>query len=173
MNKKMKKNVFEKYSKTKRLITGIFLCSFFSFSFFFIFSLGLAVINPTLVHADIVGIPQPQLIVCGGDQASSPGKPGNDHPCGFPDLFLLATNLIAFIFFLAIPITTIGVLYAGWLYLTAGATGNEGNIKTAKSIAKNLALGFLWVLGAWLVVYTIADPFLNKDPQNGFKIFQL
>lgn len=76
------------------------------------------------------------------------------NPCEFKDIVKTINTVINFVLFvLATPIFAIGLCYAGFLYLTA--SGNSENIGKAKGIFKNLIMGYIVALIAWLVVKTI------------------
>lgn len=74
--------------------------------------------------------------------------------CGFGDLIELINKIINFLLFdLATPLAALVIIYAGWLYLTSG--GSQEKISKAHSILINVGVGYLWALGAWLVVDVI------------------
>jgi len=66
-----------------------------------------------------------------------------------------------FLIFISIPIATLLFSYAGFLYVTAG--GNTGKIQKAHDIFKDVAVGFLIVLSAWLIVNTIVSPLISDN----------
>jgi hypothetical protein len=75
------------------------------------------------------------LIVCSGTDAD---------PCTFAHLVL----------------ATMAFAYAGFILLTSG--GSEGKKDEAKKIFTKVLIGYLWILGAWLLVYTITSVLLNS-----------
>ncbi|MBI2673727.1 MAG: hypothetical protein HYX23_00380 [Candidatus Zambryskibacteria bacterium] len=97
----------------------------------------------------------PNLIVCQGTTAD---------PCTFGHLILLAKNLINALVILSTFLATAAFAYAGFILLTSG--GSEGQRDKAKDVFKKVLKGYLWILGAWLVVYTITSALLNP----GFSI---
>ena len=97
------------------------------------------------------------LIVC-----NSP--PDFPEPCGFSHLILLAQNLINDLIVISTFLATAAFAYAGLLLLTSG--GSEGQRDKAKDVFKKVLKGYLWILGAWLLVYTITSALLNP----GFSI---
>lgn len=107
------------------------------------------------------GLTKPNLIVCG--DIGSGGSA--DHECGFNDLIALAKQLVNFAFYLSVPAVTILFSYAGFLYLTAG--DNEGQVNQAHTIFTNVAIGFMIVLAAWLIVGTLLNALLNKTNYPG------
>ena len=51
--------------------------------------------------------------------------------------------------------------YAGFLWLTS--QGDVGKHKQAIGMLKNIIWGYVWILAAWLIVYTIANALLKDD----------
>lgn len=87
------------------------------------------------------------LIVCDGPD------------CDFLDLITLVKNLINAMVFLS-TLVVVGLLaYVGILLLTSG--GNEGARNKGKDIFFQVIIGYLWILGGWLVIYTITSVLLN------------
>ncbi len=86
------------------------------------------------------------LIVCGGAD------------CGFGDLIKLTNALIHDLIILSTLLAAIAFSYVGFKLLTAG--GDEGAMKSAKASAWAVLKGFLWILVAWLLVYTITNGLL-------------
>lgn len=98
-------------------------------------ALGLA-LSPLAVLA--AWTPGQPIIPCGGDD------------CDFNKLVLLGGNLVDFAFYISIPLAAIAFVYAGYLFVTA--VGDPGKVKKAGEIFQKVALGFIIVLSAWLVV---------------------
>ncbi|KKT95853.1 MAG: hypothetical protein UW97_C0021G0005 [Parcubacteria group bacterium GW2011_GWA2_45_15] len=92
------------------------------------------------------------LIVC-----NSP--PEFPEPCGFSHLILLAQNLITDLIVISTFLATAAFAYAGFILLTSG--GNESAKNRAKEIFRKVLIGYLWILGAWLLVYTITSVLLK------------
>jgi len=90
------------------------------------------------------------LIVCDGTT-------GNE--CTFSKLIELAQNLINDLIIISILLATAAFAYAGYILLTSG--GNETEKTRAKEVFRKVLIGFLWILGAWLLVYTITSVLLN------------
>lgn len=77
-----------------------------------------------------------------------------EDPCDFDDLMALINNVIRFLlFFLATPIAAIAFAYAGFLYLFDG--GNTQQVSKAKKIMRNVLIGYVVALAAFLIVRTI------------------
>lgn len=74
--------------------------------------------------------------------------------CGFNELIAMVNHIIKFIIVdIATPIAAIVFVYAGILLIFSG--GDSGKITKAKAMLKNLVIGFVIVLAAWLIVNTI------------------
>ena len=81
-------------------------------------------------------------------------KGGYSNPCGFAMVITLINNLINFITLtIATPLFAIIIIYVGWLYLSSG--GSSENVSKAKTILKNVVIGYVIILAAWLIVNTI------------------
>ena len=98
----------------------------------------------------------------------TPGQPiipcsGAD--CDFPKLVLLGGNLVDLGFYISIPLAAIAFTYAGFLLVTA--MGDEGKVKKGGEIFQKVALGFIIVLSAWLVVSVIVK---TLAPTPGFSL---
>lgn len=101
--------------------------------------------------------------------AQSLGIPcGNNigNMCEFKHLIILAQNIMNFMILITLPLAAIGFAWAGWLYLSAG--GNSGKITQAHEIFKKVFWGFVFVLSAWLIVYTITNALLNPANSLNF-----
>ena len=82
------------------------------------------------------------LIVCTND-------------CNFGHLIALVQALIHDLIFLSTIFATAAFAFAGFKLLTSG--GNEKTAEEAKGIFKKVGWGYLWILVAWLLVYTITS----------------
>lgn len=92
------------------------------------------------------------LIVCNGPD------------CGYADLVKLAQNLITDLTILATMLATVGFIWAGFLLLTSG--GDPGKKNEAKNVLWKVFWGFVWVLGSWVVIYTITSTLLKGQGYN-------
>lgn len=90
------------------------------------------------------------LIVCQGTKTD---------PCTFGHLVLLVQNLINMLIFFSTFLATAAFAYAGITLLASG--GKESAKTKAKEIFRKVLIGYLWILGAWLLVYTITSVLLN------------
>ena len=98
----------------------------------------------------------------GRQRAETFHAPGaNYRSCDFNALLQLSNNVIAFLFWAAVPVSLLLFAYPGWLLLVVGYS--EGNIKTAKDIFWNVIWGLIFMAGAWLLVYVITTTLLRDD----------
>lgn len=85
--------------------------------------------------------------------------------CTFNDLAKLVQAVISFLaFYIAAPLATLAIMYAGFKYLTS--MDKPGPREEAKKILQNVLIGFFFVLAAWLIVDTILDVLLKNNPLN-------
>lgn len=96
--------------------------------------------------------------------------PCRGSDCTFSDLFVLGNRILKLLVILAIPIAAGMFAYAGARMLSAG--GNEEVIKDAKKVFYRVFVGFLFVLAAYLIVYTITSVLLD-DKYSTLKSGQL
>ena len=113
-----------------------------------IFSLGIFWAIPQVSTAE-------GLVPCGGyDYDDTGALIGEEPACNFGYIIVLAQNVIEFrIFKLAAPLAALVTAWSGFLYLTSAA--NPGQREKAKKILKNVVLGFIIALAAWLIVKTL------------------
>lgn len=79
--------------------------------------------------------------------------------CDFCAFIKLANNVITFIIYTSFLVAVVGFMYAGLLLLTA--QGDPGKRNNAKKIFTHTMWGFVIILSAWLIVYTIGNVFLD------------
>lgn len=95
------------------------------------------------------------------DSVSSSIIPCTDK-CTFSDVFLLLNNIITFfIKTLLIPIFVVIIIYAGYKYFKAGASG--GQKANVKKMLGNVLLGLILILCSWLIVRTLMTTLLNDQ----------
>ena len=123
----------------KKLIAGIVS----------VFMLSVLVL-PVLSHAQVT-----PLVQCG-----NPGQP----TCDFNAFIALINRIIQWIISIATTIFAISAIYGGFLYMTSGE--NAGNKTKALDILKNTLYGFIIILVAWVVVYTILRTFVPNPDSN-------
>ncbi len=97
---------------------------------------------PAFAHAQSFN-----LIVCDGPD------------CDFEDFMTLIHKLINAMVMVSTLIVAGLLAYVGMTLLTSG--GNEGARKKGKDIFFKVVIGYLWILGGWLVIYTITSVLLN------------
>lgn len=109
------------------------------------------------------------LVPCGIDK-NDDGMLSEDEECGYNDLIFGIQNIITWLIGIATSLGAILFAYAGFLYLTAGSDQNK--VSRAKSIFRYVIKGFIIILLAWLIVYTIlsvlVDPNSIDIPLEGF-----
>lgn len=110
-------------------------------------SLFLLFIIPILSSAAIVN--------CDGSKA---------NPCNFEAFVDLINGIIDWVIGIAGVIFTISFIWGGFLYLTSGE--NPGNRDRAKGILWNTLIGFVIILTAWLIVFTILRTLTPYDSDN-------
>ncbi len=118
----------------------------------------VAVLLPSLSHA--------ALINCGNTDAS--GKIVN--PCDFNYFIDTINNIIKWIISVSTIIFTLSAVWSGFLWMTAG--DNTGQIEEAKSILWSTLKGFLFILVAWLIVYTIINLLVPQNSEYRNSIFK-
>jgi len=91
------------------------------------------------------------LVKC-GRLLDSEGK--LENPCDFVDLIATAQNLVNWLIYISVFVGAAMFTYAGYLYVTA--FGNETQVAKAHETFKTVIVGFILVLAAWLIVYTIS-----------------
>lgn len=100
------------------------------------------------------------IVPCGCD-TNNDGKVSGDEQCGFNDLITGIQNVLDWLMMISVPVAALMFAYAGWLYITA--RGDKNKIQTAHKVFVNVGVGFALVLGAWVIVYTIADVVLEDQ----------
>jgi hypothetical protein len=122
------------------------------YALLFIFSL-VAIILPSISFAALVN--------CGNSVVGTDGVTTIPNSCGFDDAVFMINGTINWIIGLAGVIFTISFVYGGFLYMTSGI--NPGNKAKAKSLLWNTLLGFVIMLTAWLIVYTLLTYLVPSD----------
>jgi hypothetical protein len=102
------------------------------------------------------------IVRCKGDGTDKSLIPGtNEHECGFTDAIAEIKLLINFIFLLSVPVTVMAIAWSGIQILLS--QGNASKLSDAKKRLFSIIKGFLFVLGGWLLVYTIASYLLRPE----------
>ncbi len=134
----MKKNLIDKFDWKTGALSAVLIC--------------LLVIVPAVASAQDLG-----LIVC------DPASDVESERCNFGHLMLLVRNLINALIIFSTFFATAAFAWAGIVLLSSG--GDVGKKNKAKEIFFKVLMGYLWILGAWVLVYTITSVLL-KDPFN-------
>jgi len=118
----------------------------------------------TLVFVSLILVPllvngQERLVDCGREDPTD---------CNFQALVATANRIINFIITIAGSFAAILFAYAGFMYLTA--QGDTGKISQAHNIFKSVLVGFVVILVAWLIVYTLLNTLLH--PSRVGKVLQ-
>jgi hypothetical protein len=98
------------------------------------------------------------LIICGVTPGSGPNSV-YEIPCQWGHLGTLFGNLMHNLVVLTTFLAVIAFIYAGFLLLTS--MGNSSKKDKAKKVFSMVLFGYLWILAAWLIVYTISDVLLK------------
>jgi hypothetical protein len=99
------------------------------------------------------------LIVCDG------AGPSSTDPCGMEDLWDLLNRGIRLLIYVALFISTLVFMYAGFLYLVS--TDKRDKTKEAKDMMKKSIIGIIVLLIAWITVSTITR-FLGLDERYNY-----
>ncbi len=92
-------------------------------------------------------------------------------PCNFSTFVETINRIINWIISIAGVIFTISAIWGGFLYMTSGE--KPANKEKAKSILWNTLLGFVIILVAWLIVYTILVNLVKDGGANSiFRFLQ-
>lgn len=78
---------------------------------------------------------------------------GNDQMCTLCHLIIGIKGLVDYGFTIMVIVGLAMLVIAGVVYIVSA--GNEGMMETAKSLMKNVLIGFALILGAWLIVTTM------------------
>jgi len=76
---------------------------------------------------------------------------GVDNPCEMSDFLITIHKVLDFAIYTLAPIFVVMMVVIGGLYIFASA-GNPGQVGKGKTIIKNALIGYLIVLGAWLIL---------------------
>ncbi len=107
------------------------------------------------------------IVRCKGDGTDKTLIPGTtEHECRFPDVIAEIKLLINFVFLLSVPVTVAAIAWSGIQILLA--QGNAGKLSDVKKRLVSILKGFLFVLGGWLLVYTIANFLLKPEYYTPF-----
>lgn len=113
---------------------------------------------------DVVTVdPRTKTITAGSDADPKPDGIV-DNPCQFTHIIEFANKLITGWIIAGVIIATMGFAYAGFLYITA--MGSSEKVSHAHSIFIKTFWGFVFMLSAWLIAYTMEQIFLTEDAKK-------
>ena len=121
----------------------------FSISNFQFLNLFLIIFLIALLFLPLISLAE-GLVPCG--RANDPNAtPEEQKPCQFCHIFVLFQNILNFLFFTIVPpLAILMIAIAGMYFIFSG--GNPGNIETAKSMLKGIAIALLIIYGSWLFI---------------------
>ncbi|MEK7634937.1 MAG: pilin [Patescibacteria group bacterium] len=107
----------------------------------------LLVFIPVFVSA------QGGIIPCGGWNYDNNGNRTTEQsPCGYDDLLQLVSNIINWIIMVSVPVAAGVFAWVGFTYMTTGVSDKKSE---AKKMLGKVFWGFVFILGAYLIVETI------------------
>lgn len=118
------------------------LRAFVIFLLCFCFVVGLPSLS--MIHAQ-------GLVPC-GNQADATSSANS---CDYKAFVQLLKNILDFMYFAATLVTVGLVAHTGFLYLTAGS--KPGQLEAAKKRFATVGIGFVLMLGSWLIIKTLVD----------------
>lgn len=87
--------------------------------------------------------------------------------CGYKDLIIMINNIIDWVVKISIPLAAVIFAYAGFLYMLTGIKDEKAR---ARIIFKNVLIGFIFILSAWIIVTTITNNLLSSDFKGAIPI---
>ena len=126
-----------------------------------VFGVGMLVAVPGgALHAqDESGGTSSRIIPCNGINDPNTIE---DESCDYNDVIKLINRAIDFfLVYLVLPICVVAAMYSGWLLLTSG--GDVSARKRALGIFRQVVIGLVIILCAWLVVNTLLVAFGLKE----------
>tara|TARA_B100000508_G_scaffold60333_1_gene47251 strand:- start:295007 stop:295825 length:819 start_codon:yes stop_codon:yes gene_type:complete len=89
--------------------------------------------------------------------------------CDFVDVMQLVQNIMNFMIYLGTMVLVLILVYVGFLFITS--QGNPGAIQKARSMAMSAVIGFVIILGGFLIVSTIMSTFADKNEYGDWDSF--
>ncbi|MGI9118168.1 MAG: hypothetical protein ACR2IQ_01295 [Minisyncoccia bacterium] len=134
-------------------IKKILIKTFATFALFFIFT--LPIFAQTSSDITVGG-----FVVCDG---------GYQNPCTFEHVMILLRQVLNFfIYKLVTPIFVIMLMWQGIKMITSSISGAKPvTLTELKKSIQTILVGYLWVLGAWLIVKTIIVILAGETPSFG------
>lgn len=69
----------------------------------------------------------------------------------------LITAILSYLRLIAIPLAVVALLVAGIYFVIASARGNEGQLRTAKTLLWWAVIGVILVVGAWAISTALVE----------------
>lgn len=82
---------------------------------------------------------------------------GLQNPIGVNSISELIVVVVKVIRYIAIPFVVIMIMYAGWLYIYGGATGNSNGVKEATEALRWIVVGAFVILSAEMIALVISN----------------
>ncbi|OHA58537.1 MAG: hypothetical protein A2571_02055 [Candidatus Vogelbacteria bacterium RIFOXYD1_FULL_44_32] len=119
--------------------------------------LGLSILVGAQIPAVALAAETPsKFIICGQTEDN----------CNFDNLKQLVNIVIEFVIFeLAMPIAVIAIMYAGFLFVFHG--DQSGERQKAISIFKNMGIGLVLMLAAYIIVKAVVVGLVGSSPASG------
>lgn len=102
------------------------------------------------------------LVQCDGVIDPKDPNASSRQKCDFTGLIKQVKFLINWGISIGTGIVVVLIIYAGYLYMTAHALGNPGQVGKAKKMFSSILLGYVFILCAWGIVYTLLT-WISKD----------
>ncbi len=105
-----------------------------------------------------------QIVPCTGVEEKDANGVVIGKKCDFNSLVEMANRVIKFLLYLSIPLVLGIIVFTAFQYLTAN--GNPVKLDKAKHMIKYVIIGLLWILGSFILVYTVLDNLLSDNIKN-------
>lgn len=134
--------------------------------------LALSLATPALAQVDTTGAGSAdvkektfQIVPCTGvAKTDAQGNVISGKECDFNSLIEMANRIIKFLLYLSIPFILGIIIYTAFMYLTSN--GSEVKLTKAKHMLKYVAIGLIWILVSFILVYTVLDRLLDDKIKN-------
>lgn len=105
-----------------------------------------------------------QIVPCTGVEKRDANGVVVGKKCDFNSLVEMANRVIKFLLYISIPLVLGIIVFTAFQYLTAN--GNPVKLDKAKHMIKYVIIGLLWILGSFILVYTVLDNLLADNVKN-------
>ncbi len=96
------------------------------------------------------------IIQCGNEI-----KDGKVVPCTFVDAIETFNRIVNWFVSIAATLGALTLAYAGAMMLLN--PGNTSKLEEAKEMFKKTMIGLIWLLVAWIIVFSVADRFIDPN----------